>query len=102
MQSFALIARAVRLVASVIAAILVLGIAFVVFDASATNTIVSHVEDWARSLAGPFDGLFHLHSAKATIALNWGLAAVVYLVIGALLARIALMPAGSWGRRRAV
>jgi hypothetical protein len=102
MQSIALIARAVRLVASVIAVILVLGIALVVFTASATNTIVTHVEDWARSLAGPFDGMFHLHSAKASIALNWGLAAVVYLLIGALLARIVLMPAGSWGRRRAV
>jgi len=102
MQAIALIARAVRSVASVIAVILVLGIAFVVFDASATNTIVTHVEDWARNLAGPFDGMFHLHSAKATVALNWGLAAVVYLIIGALLARIALMPAAGWGRRRTV
>jgi hypothetical protein len=102
MQAMTLIARAVRFVASVIAVILLLGIAFAIFDASATNTVVSHVNDWAHSLAGPFDGMFHLHSAKASIALNWGLAAVVYLLIGAIIARIVLFPAGTMARRSTV
>lgn len=81
-----LIARLIRLVVSVVVVIIVLAIAFVVLDANATNTIVSHVHDWAKTLVGPFDGIFSVSSAKGTIALNWGLAALVYAIIGGIIA----------------
>ncbi len=81
-----LIARLIRLVVSVIVVIIVLGIAFVVLDANGSNTIVSHVHDWAKTLAGPFDGIFTLSSAKGTTAVNWGLAALVYAIIGGIIA----------------
>jgi hypothetical protein len=94
-----LIARAVRLAVGVVTLIIALGIAFVVLGANRGNTIVHHVHDWAKTLVGPFDGMFHLHSAKATLALNWGIGLVVWLIIGSLVARIVLAPAWSLRRR---
>jgi hypothetical protein len=83
-----LLARIVQLVVSVVVLILVAGILLVVLKANPTNSIVSDVHGWARSLAGPFDGMFSFHSANVTIAVNWGIAAVVYLFIGGLIARL--------------
>jgi hypothetical protein len=93
------LARLVRLAAGVVAAIIVAGILLVVLNANSSNDIVSAVEDAARWLVGPFDGMFTLDSSKATIAVNWGIAAVVYLIVGALIAR-ALELLGYAGLRR--
>jgi hypothetical protein len=83
-----LLARVVRLVVSVVVVILVVGILLVVLKANPANTIVSDVHGWARSLAGPFDGIFSFHNARVAIAVNWGIAAVVYLFVGGLIARL--------------
>jgi hypothetical protein len=83
-----LLARVVYLVVSVVVLIIVAGILLVVLKANPTNSIVSQVHDWARSLAGPFDGIFSFHSAHTAIAVNWGIAAGVYLVIGGLITRL--------------
>jgi hypothetical protein len=83
-----LLARIVRLVVSIIVLIIVVGILFVLLDANPTNSIVSQVHDWARSRAGPVDGMFSFHSADVAIAVNWGIAAVVYLLAGGLIARL--------------
>ena len=83
-----LLARVVQLVVSVVVLIIVAGILLVVLKANPTNSIVSEVHDWARSLAGPFDGMFSFHSANVAIAVNWGIAAVVYLFVGGLIARL--------------
>jgi hypothetical protein len=83
-----LLARIVQLVVSVVVLIIVAGILLVVLKANPTNSIVTDVHGWARSLAGPFDGMFSFHSANVTIAVNWGIAAVVYLFIGGLIARL--------------
>ena len=56
--------------------------------ANPANSIVSEVHSWAHSLAGPFDGMFSFHSANAAIAVNWGIAAVVYLLVGGLIVRL--------------
>ena len=82
------IARAVMLVAYAIAAILVLGILLVVLKANPSNDIVQFVRDAASTLAGPLDGLFKLDSNKAEKAVNWGLAAVVWVALGKLIARL--------------
>jgi hypothetical protein len=76
------LARVVHLVVSIVVLIIVAGILLVVLKANPTNSIVSDVHDWARWLAGPFDGMFSFHSAKVAIAVNWGNAAVVYLFVG--------------------
>jgi hypothetical protein len=83
-----LLARVVHLVVSVVVLIIVAGILLVVLKANPTNTIVSDVHGWAPSLVGPFDGIFSFHNAHVAIAVNWGIAAVVYLIVGGLIARL--------------
>jgi hypothetical protein len=97
-----LIARVIRLAAAVVAVLIALGIAFSVFKASGSNTIVSHVHDWARTLVGPFRGMFQVHGARGTLALNWGIALIVYLLLAAVLVRLVLTPARIARRRAAV
>ena len=97
------LARLVRLAAGIVAAIIVAGILLVVLSANPTNDVVSAIHDAARALVGPFDGMFTLDSADATLAVNWGVAALVYLVVGALVARvIALIGIAGLRRRRVV
>jgi hypothetical protein len=79
------IARAVMLIAGAVALVLVLGILLVVLEANRSNELVQLVRDAAGILAGPFDGLFTLDSNKAEKAVNWGIAAVVWLALGRLI-----------------
>ena len=96
-----MLVRLVRLVAGIITAIIALAILFVVLDASTGNTIVSHIRDWAHTLAAPFNGIFHLHSAKGTIAINYGIAIVVYLIVAWIIERV-IAAIFAPARRRAV
>jgi hypothetical protein len=83
-----LLVRIVQLVVSVVVLIIVAGILLVVLKANPTNTVVSDVHSWARSLAGPFDGIFSFRNAHTAIAVNWGIAAVVYLLVAGLITRL--------------
>jgi hypothetical protein len=82
------LARIVSLVTSVVVGLLVIGIVLVLLEANQSNEIVNALLDAGRFLAGPFDNVFNLDGRKATIAVNWGLAAVVYGLIGGLIARL--------------
>jgi hypothetical protein len=82
------LARVVRLVVTIVVLLIVAGIVLVLLKANATNMIVSDVHDAARWLAGPFDGIFSFDSARVSLAVNWGIAAVVYLIVGGLIARL--------------
>ena len=81
------IARLIRLAAIILALIIALGIAFKALGANSHNTIVSAVHDGGKALAKPFNDMFKIDGAKATLALNWGIALLVYLVIGLAVAR---------------
>src|SRR4051812_33268553 len=81
-------ARAVSLLAAAVALVLVLGILLVVLGANRSNDLVKLVHDVASFLAGPFDGLFDLTRRKVEIAVNWGIAAVVWYALGRLIARL--------------
>ncbi|HEX8104182.1 MAG TPA: hypothetical protein VF533_16305 [Solirubrobacteraceae bacterium] len=81
-------ARAVGLVTAVVAGIIVVGILLVLLEASKGNDLVGVVLDAARWLTTPFHGIFDLSSAKWQTALNWGLAALVYTLVGRLIARL--------------
>lgn len=81
------LARLVALVGSLVAAVIVVGILLVVFEASARADVVEWITDAARWLAGPFHGLFNLDSQKWQTAVNWGLAAIVYFAISRFVAR---------------
>jgi hypothetical protein len=84
------LARAVILVATAVALILLLAILLVVLEANPSNDLVQVVRDAAAFLAGPFDDLFTLDSTKAERAVNWGVAAVVWFALGQLIARLLL------------
>ena len=95
-----MLARIVRIVAAVVCGIIALAVLFILLDANAGNSIVSTVRDWGKTLAGPFDGIFHLDSAKWTVALNYGIAIVVYAIVAALVVRLLLVPRGARRGRR--
>jgi hypothetical protein len=82
------VARIVWLIAGIVAFVICAGILLVVLKANPSNSIVSEVHSWASWLAAPFRGIFSLHSTDATIAVNWGIAAFIYLLAGALVVRL--------------
>jgi hypothetical protein len=83
-----LLARIVWLVAVLAALVILAGIAFVVLDANTGNSIVSAIHDAAKFLVGPFDGIFKPKDHKLAVAINWGIALLVYLLVGRLVARL--------------
>jgi hypothetical protein len=82
------LARAVRLATGVVVVLILAGILLQVLDANTSNAIVSFFDDAARWLTQPFHGIFNLDDNKAQVAVNWGLAAVVYAIVGTLIARL--------------
>ena len=94
------LARVVRTLASLIALVIVAAIVLFLVGANPSNGIVSAVHDAAAWLVGPFKNLFSIHNAKLAMAVNWGLAALVYLVVGHLIAT--LLARMGTPRRRAV
>jgi hypothetical protein len=82
------IARAIILVGTAVLVVLVVGILLIALGANHSNELVKAVHSAARFLAGPFDGLFTLHGRKATTALDWGIAAVVWYVVARFIARL--------------
>lgn len=82
-----LLARIVSLVVAVVVGIIVLGIVLVLLDANTSNQIVSTIHDWAAWLARPFKDVFSIRGRKGT-AINWGLAAVVYAIVGGFVVRL--------------
>jgi hypothetical protein len=82
------LARAIALAGSIVAGVIVAGIVLVVLDANPRNDIVEAVTDAARWLAGPFRGLFSIESDEWRTVVNWGLAAVVYLALSRVIARL--------------
>ena len=95
----AFLARIVRLVSAVVVGFIVVGIVLHLVGANAGNGIVSFVYDVAGWLTTPFHNVFSIHDAKGRIAANWGLAAVVYAVVAAILTRL-LLAAGFGPRGR--
>ncbi len=78
--------------------LIVVGILLWVLSANPHNTVVDDIHNAAKWLVGPFQNVFSVTGAKLDLALNWGLAALVYLVVGHLLASVTARRAW-WGRR---
>ena len=93
------LARIVRIVTAVVVGFIVVGIALHLLEANSGNALVGFVYDVAGWLVTPFKGLFSLDGAKLTLAVNWGLAAVVYAIVGGLISSL-LARAGLAGRER--
>jgi len=69
-----------------VALIIVAGIVLRLLDANMGNVIVRDIHDAASFLVGPFKNVFAPNNPKANIAANWGLAAIVYLLVGSVIA----------------
>ena len=82
------LARVVGAVTAIVALILLVGIALVLLKANQSNELVGLVRDAAGWLAGPFDQMFTLDRPRTELAVNWGVAALVWFVLGRLLARL--------------
>ncbi|MCO6010924.1 hypothetical protein NE236_38800 [Actinoallomurus purpureus] len=76
------VATLVAVAATVIAIVLALHIAFVVFSANQANPIVRTVNDWAQSLAWEFRDMFTPKDQRVAVIVDYGIAAVVYLIAG--------------------
>ena len=83
-----LLGRLVSAVTTIVVAIIVIGIVLVLLDANKSNDLVNAILDAGRWLVQPFKGIFHPGSVKGRVAANWGLAALVYSLVGGLIARV--------------
>jgi hypothetical protein len=79
-RALGVIASLVGLASVVAAVILVLYIVLIVFKANPKNVIVHDVKDIARPLAWIFKDLFTPKSLRVRVLVNYGIAAIVYLV----------------------
>ncbi len=82
------VATVVRVVCSVIGAVLLLHAVFVFFEANPTNGLV----EFARTIRGDFGGftenLFQPSDAKTGETVNAAIAALVWVVAGSLLSKL--------------
>lgn len=74
--------------AAVVAVILVLHIIFVLLGANSGNAIVSTDASWASTIAQWFLGLFTPSSYKLAVFLNYGIATLVWLAAGRIVASV--------------
>ncbi|MFD4411124.1 hypothetical protein [Streptomyces sp. NPDC058475] len=72
----------ILIIADIAALILILWIALYLLDANAANSTVSWIHDAANWLSGWSRNLFTIHSDNWRTVVNYGLPAVVYLLIG--------------------
>ena len=96
-----MLASLIRLAAAVVIGLIVVAIVLVFLKADTSNGIVSWINDAGSSLSSPFHGIFDAGARKWDVLVNWGLAAVVYSVVSAVLLRL-VGGGGGYGRRTTV
>jgi len=85
-----MLGRLISLVTTAVVVVIVVSIALVLLEANPRNDLVNAVVDAGRWLTEPFAGIFRPGSLKSRVAVNWGLAAIVYGLVGGLLTRLLL------------
>ena len=81
--------RVSQLVFFALAAVLVLGIVFVIAPTNPDNSIVEFVADLSDGAAGPFRDIFTVaDNAERELIVNYGFAAAVYFVLGLLITKL--------------
>lgn len=89
-EFLAVFARVSKLVFYALAAVLVLGIVFVLAPTNADNAVVDLVADVSNAVAGPFRDVFTVSdNADRETVVNYAFAAVVYLALGKLVTMLA-------------
>jgi hypothetical protein len=82
-----LLARLVMTVAALIALLIALAIVLRDVGANSSNTIVEGIHEGANFFAGSFTGLIRFSGKpKEELTVDWGIALVVYLIVGAVIA----------------
>lgn len=79
------VANVIRAVVGVVVTVFVLHVLFVVFDANQGNEFVSVIYTLAKTLVLGLGDVFTPEDAVLGVLLNYGLAALVYLVVGQLI-----------------
>jgi hypothetical protein len=87
-QVAGVLATIVRWAGLLVAVILVIRVLLTLGGANPANGITSTITSWSDPLAWGFKGLFTPSSAKARVLVNYGVAALFWLIISAVLARI--------------
>jgi hypothetical protein len=82
------IARIISLITMVVVGLIVVGIVLILLEANQSNAIVDWLVGAAEFLAQPFENMFQPDGRKTEIAVNWGLAAVVYAIVGGVIVRL--------------
>jgi hypothetical protein len=83
-----ILATAVFTVAVLAALVLALGAVLIALKANEQNQIVAGIIDIGRRVVGPFDDIFRMDTRVKQVLVNWGIAAVVYLVVGRVAERV--------------
>ena len=91
--------RLVLAVAGLIAALIVLAIVLRLIGANSNNSIVHDIHVAANFFAGAFTTIFRIHNARVSLLVNWGVAAGVFLLAGAIVARLIASIANGTVRR---
>ncbi len=81
------VANVIRSVVGVVITIFALHVVFVVFDANQGNEFVSVVYALAKTLVLGLGDVFTPEDALLGVVLNYGLAALIYLVVGQLVVK---------------
>ena len=95
----------ISVVTGLFAAVLAIHIVLVVGEANMSNGFAQFITGWAAAIDLGLSGLFTPANEKAQVALNEGIAAILWLIIGSalttLIARIVLPDPGqrTWYRR---
>ena len=94
---FSLLATIVRAVCTVIAALIVVHAIFVLFEANPSNPLVTFTAGWRDTFGWFTKNLFTPSDKNMAEAINDGLAALIWVVVGSLLSKliVRLTPAPS-------
>ena len=98
----AVVANAIRLAGLLVAVGIGVGIVLVVLDAKETGQLVGPWLDACRFRTEPYDRLIDLERGRERlqIAINWGIAALLYLAAAVLIAKLLLRVGRPRARRR--
>ncbi len=98
------LARLIQVVTAIVVLVIVLAIILRILSGNPHNVIVGDIHDAGQWLVGPFKNVFSVKGAKLNLAVNWGLAAVVYALLGVLIANLVtrISTSGRFGRTRPV
>ena len=86
------LARLIDIAVAIVAVIIAVGVLLAVLEANRSNDIVDLIHDAASWLVGPFKDFLTLDDPKLEVAVNWGLALAVYVIVGRLVTGLLRRP----------